>query len=194
MTIRMHNLDKWAQLQAGNVLELVGNDDRRIRLEFNVVERTKIDVIDGNGVTTFLGMVEGYDVVEFYSTATVHVVATPFVDDAEVWYFTNDGEVIASDTPESVSFTRIAGRKERNPELERMMMKLEANMLRRVEAERVALEAERGQLEQLRATVPVIEENADENSAPDAGGSAASAAPEAAEPAAEPAAGKAAKS
>lgn len=140
MTVRLFNLDKWARLEPGNILELVANDTRRIRLEFNCPAPTRIDVLGADDSVTFLAVVEGHQVVEFYGNATTHVIAT---SDDDVFYFTNDGENVATDSPDAVSFVKIAGRRERNPELERMMFKLEQNMMRRIDAEKAALEMAR---------------------------------------------------
>lgn len=195
MTIRIHNLDKWALLQPGMVLELVANDTRKIRLEFNCPADTRIDVADADGKLTFLAVVRGYEVVEFYGHATSHVVAT---SDDEVWYFTNDGETTATDTPEAVSFTKIAGRRERNPELERMMFKLEQNMLRRIDAERAALDQARASVGQGDSPSQSVnaeqEESADENGVADASGASGEVAGEPDLSASVPAKGTVAKS
>jgi hypothetical protein len=134
MVVRIHNVSKWAALQPGDILELRGLDRRRVRVEFNCPAPTRIDVVEGDK-PTFLAIVQGYEVVEFTAGAEVHLVAT---SEDEVWYFTNDGDQIAVERPEAVSFTKIASRRARNPDLELMMFKMEQNISRRT----AALEAE----------------------------------------------------
>jgi hypothetical protein len=95
--------------------------------------------------------------------------------ESEVWYFTNDGDLIAMERPEAVSFTKIASRRARNPELERMMWKMEQNMERRLAAQRVEMEALRQQLEAERVD-PDTGEVHDEPEADDGAGATGDAA------------------
>nr|QJB21595.1 MAG: hypothetical protein [Microvirus sp.] len=130
MVVRIHNIGKWNVCQPGKVLELAGTHKRKIRLEVNCVAPTRVDVIEGEK-GTFLAVVQGYEVIEFVAGAQAHVA---FTSDDEVWYFTNDGDEIAAERPEVVSFTKIASRRARNPELELMMFKQQQNINRRLDA------------------------------------------------------------
>lgn len=130
MVVRIHNVAKWAVLQPGQMLELSGQHQRKVRIEFNCPAPTRLDLVEGDK-GTFLAVVQGHEVVEFTASGEVHIVPT---SEDEVWWFTNDGDQTASATPEAVSFTKIASRRSRNPELERMMFKMEQNMLRRQDA------------------------------------------------------------
>lgn len=159
MVVRIHNVGKWAVLKAGDMLELNGVEGRRIRVEFNCPAPTRIDAIEGDKAT-FLAVVQGHEVVEFVAGAQVHLVAT---SEDEVWYFTNDGQEVAAVRPEAVSFTKIASRRARNPELERMMFKMEQNMQRRMDAQFAELEAMREAMAEREGADPETGELPDEN-------------------------------
>lgn len=137
MVVRIHNLTKWSPLKPGDVLELKGLASRPVRIEVNTETTTRLDWIEGEK-GTFLAVVNGYEVVEFVAGPEGHLVAT---SEGEVWFFTNDGDQVATARPEAVSFTKIATRRARNPELERMMYKMEQNMNRRMAAQQAEIEA-----------------------------------------------------
>lgn len=130
MVVRIHNTGKWSQLKAGDILELTAMQRRKVVLHVNCPAPTRFDVIEGEKAT-FLAVVQGLEVLEFSAGPEAHVVAT---SEDEVWFFTNDGDQHASERPEAVSFTKIASRRTRNPELEHMMFKMEQNMSRRLTA------------------------------------------------------------
>lgn len=181
MVVRIHNVSKWARLALGEVLELPGAERRKIRIEVNCPAPTRLDLVEGEGRLVFLCVVQGYEVVEFTASGLVHVVPT---GDDDMFYFTVDGgEDGASELVDAVSFTKIATRRTRNPELERMMWKMQQNTERRFaeqEAELAALRAATAERE-----ANGREEPDDKAAAGDAGGEDAGA-PEGA--AAEPAA------
>lgn len=151
MVVRIHNLSKWLALQPGEMLELKGQDKRRVTLEVNCPALTRFDVVIGD-VPTFLAVVQGWETLQFSAPAECFLVAT---SDDEVWYFTNDGDQIAAQRPEAVTFTKIANRRTRNPDLERMMFKMEQNALRREAALRDEIDA-------MRAAQAEEEDEADE--------------------------------
>lgn len=133
MVVRIHNVGKWSQLKPGALIELTKTMGRRVRLQVNCEVPTRFDVIEGER-GTFLAVVEGLETIEFTAGADAYIGASPSTDSGEVWYFTNDGDQVAADRPEAVSFTKIASRRTRNPELEHMMFKMEQNMNRRIAA------------------------------------------------------------
>lgn len=186
MVVRIHNIGKWSALKPGQILQLAGEHARKIRLEVNCVAPTRVDVIEG-GKPTFLAVVQGYEVIEFVAGGEAHVA---FTSDDETWYFTNDGDQIAAERPEAVSFTTIANRRARNPELERMMFKMEQNINRRLNH----LAAENEELRKARdAATPHDPETGEvknvENDAGATGGNAGEGAGAPVVPAAEPASG-----
>lgn len=140
MVVRIFNPAQWAVLKPGETLVLDG-ENRRVVIEFNCPEPTRVDLVrsrkdlDGTFVNeglVFLRNVEGYGKVEFYAGDGSEVVCT---SDGDVFYKTVEGKELAMRF-ETQSFTQITQRKARNPELERMMWKMEQNITRRIESQR----------------------------------------------------------
>lgn len=130
MVVRIHNISKWRCLVPGTALNLGGDSARKFRFEVNCVAPTRFDLLDADGARTFLAVVQGLEVLEFSTGAGASLIPTT---EEEVWYFTNDGDEIATGaSAEAVPFTRIMQRKARNRELEFMMMKAEQRMNRRL--------------------------------------------------------------
>lgn len=127
--IRIHNLEKWRRLAVGETLFFVGTEDRNIQVEVNTEGPTAFHVVIGDQ-PVFLGVVYGHDTLEFYAGGNVELVPT---GEADVWVFSNeDGGPVQVDGAEETSFTSIASRRARNPELEHMMWKMEQNITRRM--------------------------------------------------------------
>jgi len=141
--LRINNLDKWTCLESGKVLDLPSHSSeaRKIRIEFNTDQPTRLDVVVG-GKPTFLGVVLGLEVVEFTAGGNVQIAPQ---GDGDVWFFTNDGDVPSYTIADPDIFTKVAQRKTRNRELERMMWKMEENMRRRLEkqADEIAVSEQR---------------------------------------------------
>lgn len=143
MVVRIFSLKDWAKLAPGDVLKLPGGEQsRKIRVEVNCVGPARFDVVVDRADPVFLAVVEGYEVLEFTAAGDVTLWPT---SEHEVWYFTNDGDQIATSRPEAVSFTNIVSRGQVvSPEQELIAAKMFMNMKRR-EAELLA------EVEQLRA-------------------------------------------
>lgn len=131
MVVRIHNTSKWSLVKAGGVLELLGQGQRNVRLEVNCPAPTRLDLVYAGDKTVFLAVAEGHEVIEFVAEDDCYIMPTT---DDDFWFFTNDGDQIAVENPHEVPFTKIADRRARNPELERMMFKMEQNVMRRLEA------------------------------------------------------------
>lgn len=132
MVVRIHNLTKWSVIQPGEALDLPGEELRNVVLDLRVTERTRVDVVADGGVW-FLAVIEPADGVQRLEFGVTGKVELAFSTDGEVWFFTDDGDSIAYENPEAVSFTKIANRRSRNPQLEMMMFKQEQNARRREE-------------------------------------------------------------
>lgn len=177
MVVRLHNLSKWEMLGAGKAIELLGDHPRRVRVEVNCEAPTRFDLVHGDeGLVTFICVAVGYEVMEFSAPGGSHVLAT---SDGEVWFFTNEGDQIASDR-EQVSFTRMMTRRTRSEQLERMMALQEMNFNRR-------LAAQAAETAELAAALEAAEARADDEvgggdtdgaGQPDAGAPAEGAAPD----------------
>lgn len=146
MAIKLHNLSKWAPIAAGTLLELAGEFTRPIRLHVNAPGDTLAHLVikvrnpEGDYVErrVFLAAFSGLQILEFTATGTVQVA---FSGPDEVWYFTDDGDQIAYIRPDTPVFTKMMERRVRNPDLERMMWKLEQNARRRESMMRAEFEA-----------------------------------------------------
>lgn len=140
---RLGNLDKWEPL-AGDGKSGVSfpGGPRPVTLEVNAPERTALYVeyevpkLDADGNVRgfdlkeqFLALVEGRDKVEF----TVGGDFTLFAD-KDCLYYTGDDQETHNVVIAPVIFTRIANRKERNPNMEMMEFKMRLNIERRMQA------------------------------------------------------------
>lgn len=151
MVVRIQNIGKWAALAPGDILPLLGEGLRKVRLEVNCPAPTRFDVVEninGENKLTFLAVVVGHETLEFSVTgAEAHIAPT---SDSEVWFFTNDGDDVSFEVPGAVSFTKVMNRRTRNPAQEMMMFKMEQNMLRRMELQAAEI-AELRQVAEARA-------------------------------------------
>lgn len=132
---RLFNIDKWSKLAQGHVLEFPGEAPRRIRLEVNAPLKVPLYYVDGDGVPTFLALVEGRDTLEFHTTGTCGISA-----DGDCYVFTADGDDVSSVVEAPVIFTKIMERRPRNYEMERMQYEMRANQRRLMEAQSEQLE------------------------------------------------------
>lgn len=129
---RLTNVDKWFVLEAGKSLNFENAAPRKIRLDVNAEAPARLYYVDGNGETTFLALVSGRDVVEFYNHGEFAVTA----DGADVWLYTIDGEDVSFSIPEAETFTKLVERRTRNPEVEMMQYMMKANMQAMLDAQR----------------------------------------------------------
>lgn len=189
MTIKFDNLDKWASLPVGSFLQLPGGEKpRRLRVEVNCPLPTRIDVVEHgrDAKLTHLAVVQGRETIQFVATDLVELV---FTSEDEVWYFTSDGDQIAVEIPEATSFTKIASRRARNPELEMLMFKQQQNIERRMASMQADFDARIAEVGvQHDPSTGEIDDG--ENSAGDAGGSGGSSTEPPAGNTEQPAAGK----
>lgn len=161
MVLKVHNVTKWRVLEPGQVLTLTGADGeaRKVRVELNCVEVTRVDWVAADGRVWFLGIVHGYEVVEF--TTYDGDSQLVFTTEGDVWYFTNDGDQVGVDrSMESESFATVMQRRARNPQLELMLWKMNQNIERRLAQQAAEIE---------RLSAANREGNADE---PEVGGGA----------------------
>lgn len=135
MVVRIHNIGKWRKVEAlkgKQVLQLPGTGNRKVMLQLNCAGETRVDLVElerDDARTTFLWAGRGMEELEFYAHGVVHVVCTSAED---VYYFTNERAGTAIKNVEAVSFTKIANRRARNPELDAIMLRAEINMNRRL--------------------------------------------------------------
>jgi hypothetical protein len=171
MALRLFNTSKWSKLGSSMVLVLPGTDVRNVAVQVNTEAPTRVDVFFadesgevGDGV--FLGVVAGLETLEFTAEGEAHL---SFTTDGEVWYFTNssgeNGSSQVGDGLEAASFTKIASRRTRNPELELMMFKQQQNARRNQEKQRAETDALRALLEAVQGDLANVRNSAPATSA-----------------------------
>lgn len=175
MVLRIHNVGKWSVLEPGHVLNLKGEQLRKVRVDVNCERPTPFHIVEGGelGRITFVGVVTGLETLEFsISGGEAHLTAT---SDGEVWYFTNDGDSHSNEDLEPVNFaTIIPQRAARNPEMERMMWRIEQNMNLRLQQQQSEFDAIMAQQAQREAAAQTPEPPKEE-AKPDENGAGASA-------------------
>lgn len=126
----LKQLDRWETVAPG--MRFPTPYKRKVRLEVISEGESKLYVSEGSQ-RSFIGRFEGYDVVQFTVNGPFELTAKG--DPVKVWCSEFDTMEVVP--PDATSFTRIAERKTRNPELERMMQRMRVNMERRLaQAER----------------------------------------------------------
>lgn len=125
---RFYNLDKWQKIGEGEVITFTDTRPRTVRVEVNAPDDTGIFIFEGDSKDgQFLARVCGRDVLEFSPNDKFALVA-----DGECYIYTADGQNWAMAPVDDMSFTRIVERKQRNPELERMMYEMQYNLEKRL--------------------------------------------------------------
>lgn len=138
MSIRIDNLSKWTSLLAPATLTLDGDYQRNVAIEVNCPSPTRFDYIDAaSGEVTFLAIVQGRETIIFDAPGAGKVTFDTASD--EVWVYTVDGDGIGFETFEE-SLAGLENRRERNPELERMLRRSEANVAARLAVMQAALD------------------------------------------------------
>lgn len=131
MVVRIHNIGKWQKLET-EVLQLPGHGRRKVKVHLNCAGDTRVDLVEvdrQDSPVTFLWAGRGMVEIEFTARGLVQLVCTSPDD---VYFFTNERAGTAIKNIEAVSFTKIANRRARNPELEAIMWRAEINMNRRL--------------------------------------------------------------
>ena len=129
----LKDINKFILAEPGSALSLVdGEFPREVRLEVNAEETVRLAVRSASKpeLLRFLTDVRGRDTVVFTLEEPGEVGWT---SDGQVWLWTVELEAAAviSDAP---TYTKIAERKARNPELERIARKMQENADRRMAA------------------------------------------------------------
>lgn len=133
---RLHNINKWRHLVEGNAYSFANTRKRNVRLEVNAPLEVCLTVIDDQGESFFLALVKGRDTVEFVSTGKIAIA----VEGGDIWLYTEDSDDISSVVIDPVKFTRIAERRQRNPELEFIAAQMNRNMQRNLEKQAFEIE------------------------------------------------------
>lgn len=130
---RMFNLDKWRVLREGQAMRFDSSKPRMVRLEVNSTGETLIYVSTRlEGISQedlrFLCKVTGRETLEFHVGGPFGLFATG--DECSV--YTVDGERWSYVNTSGESFTRIAPKRVRSPEIEYMQRVMHLNMEKRL--------------------------------------------------------------
>lgn len=134
--LRMFNLDKWRALNEGQAIAFNSRKPRVVRLEVNSTGKTQLfvsmrreteqDPVPQESVR-FLVLVEGRQTVEFHTSGQFSLLG---VGD-ECFVYTVDGESYAY-VDEGETFTKLAQRRQRSPEIEYVSRLMNLNMEKRL--------------------------------------------------------------
>lgn len=119
---RLNNLDKWKHVTPDQVMQLSGEPGRRVRIDVNAPYPVRLMHADGNGELTFLGLVEGRDVLEFIAPGDSSISV-----DGDLWAHTFDGEKLAVVVLDAVKFTKMVTRRPRDHAFELMQFHAKQN-------------------------------------------------------------------
>lgn len=126
---RIFNYEKWQELSPDKALQFSNARPRKVVVEVNAPDPAILHLIDADGVSYVLAGVHGRDTIEFWSRGAFSLIT----DDGSIWVYTADGDDHSSVVDAPVKFTKIAERRRRSPELERIAFEMQANMNRRLE-------------------------------------------------------------
>lgn len=146
--IRVGDLTLFSRLEAGALAPFTIERARTVKLSVNAPHRAAITIVpmfeDGtfpeDEEPMFLATVHGLEEVEFFAHGAFAVQA-----DADLYLKSVDGNPVHAVIPDAATFTRIAERRARNPEIEALQQMLLRNQERRMGAmfDEVRLERER---------------------------------------------------
>lgn len=149
MTLRLEEIGKFVLLEPGKGIALPG-ERRKVRLELNTQFPCQIMFDYGDeDQPRFLATVEGRETVEFIAEGPVRL----YLDsEGQVWWWTSEIErsSVVSDAP---TYTTVAERQARNPDLERIARVMSENARRREAALLEELRALRGTVNSLQSEV-----------------------------------------
>lgn len=135
--IRVGDLKLFQFLELGALAPFLSERKRTVRVTVNAPHKTVLSIVpmgDGGSIEDdvepiYLATVEGLETVEFTAEGPFGLSA-----DGDIYFKTPDGDHIHVVIPGAETFTRIAERRARNPELERLQQMLMANQERRMSA------------------------------------------------------------
>lgn len=133
---RHFNLENWTELAQGEALAFPGKRPRRVNLAVNSPGETLLYVDYGDG-PVFLARVIGREDIEFAVPGAFDLMA----DASSCRVFSVDGDNPSIVIPDAVTFTKIAERRPRNPELEHMQYLMMQNVETRLAQQRAEIDA-----------------------------------------------------
>jgi hypothetical protein len=141
MVMKLNSLARWALLPAANAIVFEGRKDaeRRVRLAFNLEAVTTFYIGDETGQNFLCTCGPGLEIVEFSASGAFNVF--PEENAGVVHYQCAEHEETFTVVDDPKIFTKIASRRSRNPEMEEIMYRINANMERRLAKQSSEMEA-----------------------------------------------------
>lgn len=141
MVVKLNSLARWASLPSDEAIVFEGSDEgeRRVRINLNLEGVTAFFIGDEQGERFLATLGPGLETVEFNVAGSFKVYAEK--GSGIVHYQSADLEPTFAEIADPKIFTRIAQRRHRNPELEEMMYRMQANIERRMAAQADEMEA-----------------------------------------------------
>jgi len=127
--LNLNEMDKFVLVPQGSYLELANDKRRVVKLELNTSEPCQLRLQVGSDDYRFLANVHGRETISFVADGPVGIWPDC---DGEVWWWCPEMESTHVQLVDEETFTRVANRRQRNPELERMMQKMHENAERRM--------------------------------------------------------------
>ncbi|MES0175722.1 hypothetical protein [Mesorhizobium sp. M0006] len=128
--INLKDLSRWAAMQPGEAISFNAGNPRTVRLRVNCQSYTAFYIAFGDAGERFLcSAPAGLSLIEFVTNSQPFKIGSDAAD--AVAYYTAELEQTAVES-DAESFTKIAHRRARNPELEQMMFLMNQNMDRRL--------------------------------------------------------------
>ena len=128
----LREIGKLVRWSDNNGIGFTSDKQREVRLLVNASEPCQLMIQFGPSDMRFLANVDGFEELSFMLPPGDAVVWPDC--EGQVWYWTPEMELISTVVPDAETFTKIATRRARNPELERMMAVMQQNTDRRIAA------------------------------------------------------------
>lgn len=173
MTQKIGSLSRWSALDNGSAIRFESDlpGERRIRLHLNLEAVTTFYLATGGKPILLATAGPGLETLEFSAAGNLEII--PEKDHGAIRYHTAESEPTFAKILDPVIFTRIANRRHRNPEMEEMMWRMQANMERRLAQTAGEIEAafeRRRKEEQNGRPVEIVQTDAPGAAANDGGG------------------------
>lgn len=134
---KLDSLDRWIALPVGSRLTLPGDAPRRIRLNVNSPGLTPLYIVTPDGEVRFLASAYCRDTIEFAAGGNVVIMT----ETEHVSVYSAENEPTFTVIENAESYTQIANRAARNPDLEYIEFMQNQNMERRLAALAAEIEA-----------------------------------------------------
>ncbi len=134
--MRLYDLDKWVALGKDDrdhikSIAFGGKGLRRVKIFVNAPYPTRLYRVLEDGEVDFLAKVDGYEELSFTTDGELVITG----DHEDVKLYSGEFTTTSIRIPDAKAFTKIAIRKQRNPELELMQYQMKENMRQLVAAQ-----------------------------------------------------------